>query len=691
MPSFGDLMKNLGLGEDEEKKKEDVMVAPPPEKPTFVNSDGDFEHASDADGAASMQRASDDAANRTYHGLSPEMQKATIAARNAHSLDGDPVMVPPPPETGKAQYIDQNGQKQPAQNIDSAKILADASDMLSKRSGRDKAASQFPFLASQGMFDEGRTPAPDPQLAPYAKQYLADETLTRTLGATDPSTILAQAGEALKRRAQKSTSEPPAKQGNDTGHADLMAAINKESNPPAAAAEAPAPAEGQHGAPNNAAAEAAMAPEAPAGAPAEGGGGVLQSLMSKMALGASDDRTQQLKDALSKSAEMKALANHITGMGIGADLVEGTHSHGDQGKGLRDQADDLVRSPILQSEFAQKNRKSDLDAAQEEQTAEERAQTMKVRDLGETRAEAAEGRAKRTSDITAAKSDKSSEASGAARASAQALYPTVWAKIPKDVRDSYSADDIDRIFKEVQMKDFAPKGSGKESPALTRQARALAARAKLPDPQAVMNINDVLATLDAGSAPGTGYMMNKGGWSNFIRSPDGIQFRQAVLGFANPYLQERAGRNVTAGETERVMGEMGYGSFDDPQSLASGVRRMAAGMSREQDQKLSQIGPEAKKMLEDGGAIQKIGGQYGTAIKGNKEVKYDDSFDLPTWLKPFIGAAGLAKEAAGNFGGGGNVSPQGQQALGELLKKMTEEFGNAAGTDDYKLHKAYVP
>lgn len=379
------------------------------------------------------------------------------------------------------------------------------------------------------------------------------------------------------------------------------------------------------------------------------------------------DKTQaNLQGAYDDRSRRIAMADGLDTMASGADIAGGTH-YNSPGAYLRQaqaQGNANVERVTKPVEFAQNRQKFSSDMATDEQT-------RSLRGSAETRAQSAEGRAaagehrtQTTFDRTSARSDGSSEVSANRRAEAEALYPQVKTKIPPDVWNRLSADDVDALFKEIGIKDFRT-GPSKQGGIDMRQARQMANKAELNDPMMVMNFNDALATLKEGTAPGTGYFMNDGQWSNFLRSPDGIAFRQAVLGIANPYISKVAGKNVTANELERTMTQMGYGSFDDPQSLALGLDRMSKGIEAQQEQKLRQLPPESRQMLEERGAVQHIDASKGKAIKGNAETKYDDSFDIPEKLKPFIGVLGLAKKwlGGGKKGGGGGLSPEATEGV----------------------------
>jgi hypothetical protein len=164
---------------------------------------------------------------------------------------------------------------------------------------------------------------------------------------------------------------------------------------------------------------------------------------------------------------------------------------------------------------------------------------------------------------------------------------------------------------------------------------------KLPKGGEVASMNDVLAQLDAGGPQGTGYFMNKDGWQSFLRSPKGAAFRQAVLSVLNPHIKRQHGANVTDSEMERAMGQFGYGSFNSPEELESGMRRVAMEMQANINQTIAQLPPEARAKLESReGAIPKIGGGLGTPPQpAQKPADPRENFApgqvLPDKIEPF--------------------------------------------------------
>jgi hypothetical protein len=515
-------------------------------------------------------------------GDAPELQKAQLEADETDDPRNG-VMVPPPPEKYKAVYVDQQNQLAPARDLDSARILAEASQTLRGRQGVAKGAGRFLKPASE---------------------------------------------------AARAVSEPPGKAPPDTGKADLLAAIDKVAKPPEEAAEMPAPAQGEHPDPN---------PGPPPPTPPPESGGPLGSL-TKMMMGAgADPRTERLRAALEKAAEMKRLAGHQRGMGIGADLVMGTHVHGDQGKDLEGRADDEVRNAMLPTEFEQKNARFDTEqqrAAQDmrlRESSEGRAQKGELRaEAGETRAGAEESRKGEAFKTQQGYTDPKSQTSANARASIEALYPAAWKKIPEAQRNNFSAKDVERIFGEIKPQDFAPKGAG--GGVNDRMAVRLAAGAKLPNAGKILDLNDVLATIEAGKAPGTGYMMNKDGWQNFLRTPQGAAFKQKTQAIINKHIKDTTGLVVRESEEGRIMGELGYGSWDDANALDSGLHKMAEESQADLDQTLNKLPPAAKKLLIEQGAVPKIGGKYGKIIKGSeRNFGTDDTFNPRELLRRVLG------------------------------------------------------
>ncbi|MBK7864322.1 MAG: hypothetical protein IPJ65_38130 [Archangiaceae bacterium] len=165
---------------------------------------------------------------------------------------------------------------------------------------------------------------------------------------------------------------------------------------------------------------------------------------------------------------------------------------------------------------------------------------------------------------------------------------------------------------------------------------AAAAGGKLPSAGEVASLNDVLAQLDDGGPQGSGYFMNKDGWQSFLRSPKGAAFRQAVLSVINPHIKRQHGATVTPGEEERAMGQFGYGSFNSPQELDSGMRRLAMEQQKNINQIVSTIPPEARAKLESWGGVPQVDPSAGVKPRAGREADTDENFApnqiLPTKL-----------------------------------------------------------
>lgn len=137
---------------------------------------------------------------------------------------------------------------------------------------------------------------------------------------------------------------------------------------------------------------------------------------------------------------------------------------------------------------------------------------------------------------------------------------------------------------------------------------------RLPGADELANFNDVLATLDEGKAPGTGYFMNKGGWQNFLRSPEGQNFRVKVLSVLNPAIKRIHGAQVTPGEEVRAMGQYGYGSFDSPEALADGMHALEKAYSASITRDVGGQSSDVQQNLRDRGVIPQIGGKFGKSV-----------------------------------------------------------------------------
>lgn len=198
---------------------------------------------------------------------------------------------------------------------------------------------------------------------------------------------------------------------------------------------------------------------------------------------------------------------------------------------------------------------------------------------------------------------------------------------------------------------------------IEKQAQA----AKLNSPKLVGSMNDVLATLDTGMAPGSGHFMNKPGWQSFLRSPEGNEFRQVVTGIANTYLKEISGATVTDNELDRVMTELGQGQFDDPELVASGMKRLGAALEDNQSQALQRLMPEARQRLDERGAVRHVDAKKGKVITGTKRGTYTSESD------PFQGLSDNERLVIGILGGAGSaIMGAPGMVLGGALKGLVK-------------------
>lgn len=381
------------------------------------------------------------------------------------------------------------------------------------------------------------------------------------------------------------------------------------------------------------------------GAGSRGGANPMRDLVGKLAT-SSNPEMADLKKRLALREQRLRLADAAREAGIGADIAGGTHYNTDAGKGMRDLAEATVDSSLVPMEQRRKEGRFEseqLNDAQNRvlhQNQDERAGSAEQRAIsGENRANVEEGRKARAFETVAAESDATSQTSANARATAAGIYPKAWNSIPADVREKFSAKDVGRIFGEVSMKDYAAGGGGSKSAGIDeRQYRAMANAAKLPNAGKVLDLNDALATLEAGKAPGTGYVMNKDGWQNFLRTPDGVAFKQKVQAIINKHIKDTTGLVVRESEEGRIMGELGYGSWDDAQALDSGLHKMQEEVQADLDQTLNKLPPRSKQLLEQQGAVPKVGGRYGKVIKGStRNYGSDDTFNPRELIRKVLG------------------------------------------------------
>jgi hypothetical protein len=201
---------------------------------------------------------------------------------------------------------------------------------------------------------------------------------------------------------------------------------------------------------------------------AQGGdsGGPLGMAM-KSVQGSTDPRMAGLEEALKKRENMLRLADAERNAGAGADIVAGTNFNTHAGEGTRQRAEamvDTVRVPMEErrKEAGERRAQGDFESRQLDSTqrrqlalsAEERAQSEEGRrQAGEGRAVAEEGRKSHAFGVSAARSDPNSDVSRNSRAEAESIYGPQWRRIPQEVRDTFTADDVDRLFRELSMRE----------------------------------------------------------------------------------------------------------------------------------------------------------------------------------------------------------------------------------------------
>lgn len=263
-------------------------------------------------------------------------------------------------------------------------------------------------------------------------------------------------------------------------------------------------------------------PNAQAAAPGPSGGPMGSTL--KMVQGSTDPRLAGLEQALKERNRLLKVADAEHEGGIGADIVAGTNFNDKAGAGTRARAEsgyqgaldklkqgnELQAGDRAQGDFETRQ----LDATQRRKlamSAEERAAA------GEGRAVAEEGRKQKGFDTTAARSDPNSEVSRHARAEMENLYGAQWKKLPPDVRDTFTADDVDRYFKEVSTKDFASRvGSGGMQDRFEEKQVQDYNKSRVTD-RTVEAVNNLMGRLDD-KAPIQGFDAAKG-WAQASKVP----------------------------------------------------------------------------------------------------------------------------------------------------------------------------
>lgn len=288
------------------------------------------------------------------------------------------------------------------------------------------------------------------------------------------------------------------------------------------------------------------------------GAGVLSRLAAQMSTGATgeqaqDPRTADLRRALAKRGRLLTLADGLDTMASGADIAGGTHFNtpGAAGRGAREQAQNAVDQAKEPVEYEQKNKKHDSDMATDDQT-------RRLRDSGETRAQSAEGRAvskegreSKSFDTAQAEFDSSSQTSQNARAEAEAIYPQVTKKFPPGTWEKFSANDVKRMFGEVQLKDFQPKGAGKSSKDEARRSNSMRQlMTKNPDAfhteYQARSIDKLAEELGGWDNAMVG--VAKGAVPNQVISPKEQEFRQRISEMIADYRHGIYGSALTATE-----------------------------------------------------------------------------------------------------------------------------------------------
>jgi hypothetical protein len=404
--------EEMGAIHDRQQLNEQGLV-PPPEKEAFgagfMSPDGSLQRASSLDVAKSMSEASNTVKANTDVTNQAERQRAV---REAMALLGD---------TARKHDLPGLFPTSPDRN-----------ELLGDKEQLGNAFDRAGVNPDDQQPEEPAAPAPRPQPVRTGASIAQKEQLA----------------EAFKRGGKAPEVDPAAEQ--------LATRAEAESPPPEGAGASPE----QKAALAEAFKRGGVNPEQQQAAGGDSGGPLGQ--VSKLVQGSTDPRMAELKAALAKRDKLLRLADAERNAGSGADIVGDTNFNAHAGEGTRARAEAGVDSVLKQTEEGRKmsadtRAQGDFESRQLDST-----QRRQLNMTDEARRAAAEGRAvneegrkAKTFDVQAGRSDPNSAVSRNARAEMEDLYGAQWKKLPPDVRDTFTADDVDRFFKEVSAKDFA--------------------------------------------------------------------------------------------------------------------------------------------------------------------------------------------------------------------------------------------
>lgn len=382
-----------------------------------------------------------------------------------------------------------------------------------------------------------------------------------------------------------------------------------------------------------------------------GSGGAIGDL-SKLLAGNADPRMAELKASLAERERLLRQADAETQGGIGADIAGGTHFNTDAGAGTRRLAEAKVDSARIPMEERRKEgdyQSRQLDAEQQRglrTSAETRAQQDEVRrEAGEGRAVSEEGRKSKAFDVTAARSDASSSVSKNARAEMETLYGAQWNRIPKEVRDAFTADDVDRFFREASAKDLASgQRSGAQSlrqqieddrnltdfekhlvePGSVDAYNRIAGRLEDPEPIMGMSGGRKALTNALGSIPvmGKGLKESATGALNSL-TPEGQALYQDAIRVMQDITLQTTGKAMNETELARIEARIGMSSGNE-NDFRNAMRHEMEAVQAKAERQLQARNPRVQSMARERGI-------------------------MPRWKKRGGGARPYALETEGRF------------------------------------------
>lgn len=600
--------------------------APPDRTAAFVGPGGKVQLASDRDAAESMAGAS-----------------RMVDENRAKN----PLMVPPPERKPEGLFINPEGEVQRASSPEASRNMADASRMVerSQRGERERAMREAMALLGDtarehnlpGMFPTspqreellrdkeklgdafaraGREPGGD-EVTQVDPEVDAQRKAAAPVRSGASLSQKEQLADAFRRGGQAPTTDPAAEQlANRAETEDEQGGASDEQK--ALLAEAFKRAGRDPNADSN------RDPN-PAQVAGDSGGALGAAL--KLAQGSKDPRLAGLEAALKERNRLLKVADAEHNMGAGADIVAGTNFNAKAGEGTRARAEALVDSEttklrqgreLTQEDRAQGDYESrQLDSTQRRKlalSAEERAQAEEGRRAaGEGRAVAEEGRKQKAFDVTAARSDPNSDVSKHARAEMATLYGAQWNRIPQADRDAFTADDVDRFFKEVNQKDFTSRvGAGsmmdrfeEKQVADYNKARigdrtvdaVSSLMGRLEDPAPIQGFDAAKGWAQAQKIPIIGGLLSGAG-NSAVRGTEMEGIAQDAVTLMQQIALDTSGKAVNEKELQNIERRLGLAAGQGEDAFRRAMKREFEAVQSKADRDFEALSPGARAKVE---------------------------------------------------------------------------------------------